>query len=615
MAQAETGARLALVIASGHFVNSDLRDLPSASIDAKGMHSILSDQQIGRFSVTTLIDKQEHELRRQIEDFLSDRRKIDLIVVYTSSHGIEDPRGNLYFAATDTKNSRLGSTALESRWLFDRLEYCGARSQVVILDCCFSGSFDRSKASNNLNHHFGTASKGRVVMTASRASQYAYEEVTEATGNPAGSRFTNGLIRGLRTGDAGKRGPWQPITPHEAFTYARDYVKDRGADQDPQYFAHGTEGEICLALSVRSSRLGSRSDTDLNTAKRIVARPRYKGTRDGVVLIPDLGASRLVDTATGEMVWGGNRIRDVRRLLGSQSALFLDEGRKLAPAGLVPNPFVLPGFGGQFPYSKLVKAISRAYDDPESVAVVDYDWRLGTEQNSSALARIVEEHYNRCRSKPAFGSESEIVIIAHGYGALIAQAYTSSPEIQRIVRNTVAVGAPYRGTLRALQPFGNTIFRISRAGILFPSMYEMLPTYKAIADNDSFRHLSPDDVAEIGGDPGVASYALKRNEQIASVDIGPVTAIVGVGQPTPHTARIHDGKAELFSDAETIRLRPEMELDDGDGIVLAPCATRADPFLGSSLIFPQRHGTLLDSNEVIGYIMATVTAGTDGGSL
>ncbi len=121
------------------------------------MTRVLADPEIGGFTVTRVLDKPEYEIRRAVDEFLADRERNDLVVVYLSCHGVLDARGRLYFTATDTTKDRLSSSAVESAWLLDRLEECRAQRQVVILDCCFSGAFANTKGGDDVELERGRA--------------------------------------------------------------------------------------------------------------------------------------------------------------------------------------------------------------------------------------------------------------------------------------------------------------------------------------------------------------------------------------------------------------------------------------------------------------------------
>jgi len=139
-----------------------------------------------------------------------------------------DARGRLYFAATDTAKFQLSSTGVESAWLRDQVEDCRARQKVWILDCCYSGSFDRAKGDTGLEleRRLGGNSRGFAVLTASRAEEYSYEGMP-LPGAADRSVFTAGLVDGLRSGAADRDGDGY-ISVEDTYLYAADQVKASG---------------------------------------------------------------------------------------------------------------------------------------------------------------------------------------------------------------------------------------------------------------------------------------------------------------------------------------------------------------------------------------------------
>ena len=76
-----------------------------------------------------------------IEEMLTERERDDLVLVYFSCHGVVDPQRRLYFATTNTRQSRPAGTAVSRTFVNEQLEGCVASAKVLILDCCFSGAF------------------------------------------------------------------------------------------------------------------------------------------------------------------------------------------------------------------------------------------------------------------------------------------------------------------------------------------------------------------------------------------------------------------------------------------------------------------------------------------
>src|SRR4051794_13974976 len=101
------GPRSALVVATTTYRDPSLRQLRAPAADATDFAAVLADPAVGRFDVTTVIDKTAQEIRIAVSDFLAGRRPQDLVVMYVSCHGVTDLRRRLYFTATDTDKSRL----------------------------------------------------------------------------------------------------------------------------------------------------------------------------------------------------------------------------------------------------------------------------------------------------------------------------------------------------------------------------------------------------------------------------------------------------------------------------------------------------------------------------
>jgi hypothetical protein len=245
------GDRLALVVATGTYSDPRLRRLRAPAQDAADLVQVLADPGIGSFTVTTVIDQPAQEIRLAIENFLADRGTGDLLLVYLSCHGKLDDYRRLYLAATDTRLDRLGATGVESAWVLDQLEHCRARRQVLILDCCFSGAFAqgaKGEADLGLQDRLQGQGRGRVVLTASTATEYSFEGKPTDAAIPGGSVFTAALVQGLRTGaaDLDRDGH---VSVDDAYAYVFDQVQAAGAAQTPQRWLYGAEGRILLARS------------------------------------------------------------------------------------------------------------------------------------------------------------------------------------------------------------------------------------------------------------------------------------------------------------------------------------------------------------------------------
>ena len=192
------------------------------------------------------------EIHEKVEDFCADRHPDDQLLIYLSCHGVLDGNGRLYYAAANTRRQRLAATAIAAAWLNERLDDCRARRQMVILDCCHSGAFARGAKGNvdlALQQRFEPQGRGRVVLTASRSTEYSFEG-GQASGKSLPSVFTHAIIKGLRTGEA-DRDKDGMITVSDLYRYVYENVRAVESRQTPELWTYGAEGDLVVAHSIR----------------------------------------------------------------------------------------------------------------------------------------------------------------------------------------------------------------------------------------------------------------------------------------------------------------------------------------------------------------------------
>jgi hypothetical protein len=239
--------RVALIIASNRYEDEKLQQLIAPAQDAKALVRVLEDTSIGDFRVQMLLDEPSHKIRWEIEAFFRNRERSDLLLLYFSCHGIKDDRGRLYYATVDTRCELLRSTAVPSTFVNDVMYDSRSRRQVLILDCCYSGAFAKglvAKTDKGISTKERFEGRGRVVLTASDAMQYAFAG-DKVVGEGVQSVFTHHLVRGLETGEADLDGDGL-VSLDELY----DYVYRRVTDETPQRpgkWALDVQGEIIVA--------------------------------------------------------------------------------------------------------------------------------------------------------------------------------------------------------------------------------------------------------------------------------------------------------------------------------------------------------------------------------
>jgi hypothetical protein len=261
----------ALLVGIGHFDQSNFQVLSSPEQDVNELRELLRHPQIGasrKSDVTTLNDPTVRELRNAIEIICSNRQPHEVVLIYISGYGIVDDRGQLYFPCRDTHLDRLDHTAYPSAELLASMEACRSQQQVLILDCCFSGSFAKGMILATDIDEIGLqlSSRRRAVLTSPWSIDYSPKH---KSANP--STYTQYLLNGLETGmaDGGTR---RAIDGDITVLELQDYIGARLEEDHPAMFAKlynpAQSGNIIIArapyLDFRREALGLASRGEIS---------------------------------------------------------------------------------------------------------------------------------------------------------------------------------------------------------------------------------------------------------------------------------------------------------------------------------------------------------------
>jgi hypothetical protein len=244
-------ARAALVVAADDFMDPKFQRLRSPATDVAALAEVLGDPDVGGFEVRTLVNEPGGRVQQELERFFSNRKPDDLLLLYFSCHGVKDPAGRLYFVSADTSFDLLRSTGISATYVSEQMEYSRSKRIVVLLDCCYSGAFlkgfrargDDSVAVDQLE------GRGRAVITASRATEYAFEESELTAENEQPSVFTGAIVDGLVSGRADTNGDGL-VTVDELYDYVFDEVRGKVAGQTPGRWID-VEGDLVVARNPR----------------------------------------------------------------------------------------------------------------------------------------------------------------------------------------------------------------------------------------------------------------------------------------------------------------------------------------------------------------------------
>lgn len=303
-----SGGRFALLVASDRFSDAGLARLVSPSADVAALGHVLANQEIGGFEVLTEVNRPSHEVARSVEAFFADRRRDDLLLFYFTGHGLKDDRGRLFFAMTDTERRYLGATALAAGFLHDVMERSRSRSNVLVLDCCYSGAFATSRTAKGdpaIHTSERFQSRGRAVLTASDSMQFSFEGDTTLDSTPL-SVFTGLIVEGLSSGDA-DRDANGLVDVDELYDYVDDRMRDVAPQQQPGKWQWDVQGRIVIANSRRGSgvappptHIAPVASPTTKPSRRTVIRA---GAGAAVLAAGGLGALKLLSGSDGPRPW------------------------------------------------------------------------------------------------------------------------------------------------------------------------------------------------------------------------------------------------------------------------------------------------------------------------
>jgi DNA-binding beta-propeller fold protein YncE len=295
------GNRVALIVACDRYSDPELKQLRAPSQDAESFARLLQDPTIGGFKVTTLINEPHGNVTQKLNAFLQSCNRQDTLLLYFSCHGIKDIDGQLYFATITTNRTLLLSTAIESNFVNRLLDRCKAQQKVVLLDCCYSGAYEKGrvvKADTRVNatDYFG---RGRVIITASDSMQYAFEGDDKVDLGKGGSYFTDALIEGLQTGKADVNDDGK-ITYSELYNFVYDYVKRMTPNQTPTLNAQGVEGDFVLFKNILDNPQSGKgslqpSGTRLDISNSTTETPKSPMTQDPILEFVEKASVLLED--------------------------------------------------------------------------------------------------------------------------------------------------------------------------------------------------------------------------------------------------------------------------------------------------------------------------------
>ena len=350
---------------------------------------------------------------------------------------------------------------------------------------------------------------------------------------------------------------------------------------------------------------------------------------DVVVLLPGLTGSVL--RKDGKDLWGpsaGSLIGAALSRGGRFEPLVLREdpvdrddlGDGVVATRLFPDVHLIPGLWKIDGYSKLAETLQRslALEPGRNYFECPYDWRRDIRVAARLLARRAHGWLTRWRRRSG-NDEARLVLVAHSMGGLVARAFLELHDGWRTTRALVTFGTPFRGSPNALDALSNG----SRKGPLglvdltalarsCTSVHQLLPLYPVV-ETGTRRLARVTDVALPNVDPARVARGAAFHEEIRRAveshrrssryrEHGcAIFPVVGVGQATPQSARIADGRLELLATWRG-------EDHSGDGTVPRASATPLERgHEGRAMYAGTRHASLQGAAAPLTHVIGLLT--------
>lgn len=249
------GGRYALLVVNDKYDSPAFAKLVAQSDDSRSLESVLTSHNIGGFNVTTLRNESHSKVTQEVKAFFSNRRPEDVLLLYYCGIGLKDDSCGLLFTSTDTDPDD-PATSVPAYILQGAMRKCQSRGQVVLLDCCYVGSYSpgaSAEACERPGLTAGFQGEGRYVLSLGDRLCFAREKGTDAkppiaeTNAKMGDLITH-MVHGLKSSKADLDGN-RKISVEELFQYVEESVASGAPDIRPSRWAFDQSRSATLIIA------------------------------------------------------------------------------------------------------------------------------------------------------------------------------------------------------------------------------------------------------------------------------------------------------------------------------------------------------------------------------
>ncbi|WP_405180807.1 hypothetical protein OG225_06300 [Nocardia sp. NBC_01377] len=268
---------------------------------------------------------------------------------------------------------------------------------------------------------------------------------------------------------------------------------------------------------------------------------------------------------------------------------------------------VWPGFWHGSGYGTLIDRLTKAV--PGRVLTFAYDWRLPNAYTASNLKQFVEDSLTRFPG-------SRITFVCHSMGGLITRYYLDVLGGHVHAARLITIGTPFSGSVKAVKALTGDLYpripglgeRVARVARTFPSVAELLPTYRCVDTGPNSEPVGLTDI-EI---PGLPVETVLRGRRFHD-DLNAAVASGGSGSYALH---VFAGKLQATDQSITVNgaslgfQRTQRGIDHaGDGTVSSFSAVPPEWERDEHALFrPAKHGPLAKHRDLLDDVIAKATA-------
>ncbi|MFD6397657.1 lipase family alpha/beta hydrolase [Nocardia sp. NPDC060249] len=279
------------------------------------------------------------------------------------------------------------------------------------------------------------------------------------------------------------------------------------------------------------------------------------------------------------------------------------EGLALESPEVIRGLHVWPGFWHGSGYGSLIDRLEKAL--PGRVLTFAYDWRLPNAYTASQLQQFVNEALRRFPG-------SKVSFVCHSMGGLITRYYLEVLGGSAYAARLITIGTPFSGSVKAVKAVTGGLYpripglgeRVARVAETFPSVAELLPTYRCVDTGPDSEPLSLTEI-EI---PGLPTDMVVRGRRFHD-ELDEAVARNGGGQYALH---VFAGKLQTTDQSITVNgteigfQQTQQGIDHrGDGTVPSFSAVPSEWARDENASFrPAKHGPLAKHRDLLDDVIA-----------